>query len=400
MMQEILKPLLESDVLTDEVKETIELALTEAIVARENTIRKEMEETAKNSFDLAKSKFEETYNTLKESYKSKLDEAQIEIEMLESKIEDLETKPFVNVTEDDLEKAEQKLVEEIESEFALKTEKFNEAFEMIQESNEYLISGLVESLDEYEEIFEMMESKIEDLEAELAELNDVKSSVSGKIAEAVLETESRMRDEAEERIERLKENLVTSTEIFLEQELSEVKADKEEMMKESQGRELLESIKGLVKQYWDIDSEVAEELLEMKKSADEKVEQYRDMLKREHARLEESHATIESLKKKLIVESKGSVLTDDKKRALEKLAENIESEKLELQIDDLMESVIDTFNSGFSKSAVKSTVIKSQQTLNESTNKRNTVISSGDTKEVVKPNDELAELLEYAGIKK
>jgi len=401
MMQEILKPLLESDVLTDDVKESIELALTEAIVSRENAIRAEMEKTAKESFEKAKEKFEELHETLKESYKVKLDEATIEIDLLESKVEELEARPYINVTDADLDKAEKRLVEEVETDFGEKVEKFNEAFELIQESNKEFIDGLVEQLEEYETAFDVMESKITELEDELEEIRGSSSEVSEKITEAVRRTELRMRSEADERIETLKENLVTSTEIFLEQELSEIKSDKEEMMKESQGRELLESIKGLVKQYWDIDSEVAEELLEMKKTAESKVEQYKDMLKREHSRLEESQSMVERLKKQVIVESKGSVLAGDKKRALEKLAENIESDKLESQIDDLMETVINTFNDGFSKSEVKTTVA-SKQALNESASKKvSTVISSGNSdKKEVKPSDELAELLEYAGIKR
>jgi phage gp29-like protein len=204
-----------------------------------------------------------------------------------------------------------------------------------------------------------------------------------------------MRAEADERIEAIKENLVISTEIFLEQELAEIKADKESIMKETQGRELLESIKGLVKQYWDIDSEVAEEILEMKKDAEAKVEQYKDMLKKEHNRLEESQAQVEALKKKVIVESKGSILAGDKKVALEKLAENIDSNKLESQIDSLMESVIDTFNAGFSKKEVTETINNTNTLLTE-----NTVISSGDNQKIDNSSDELANLLAIAGIRK
>jgi DNA repair exonuclease SbcCD ATPase subunit len=421
MMQEILKPLLENDVLTDEVKSSIETALTEAFTAKEEAVRAEVEEVAKENFEAAKAKFEETYKTLEESYKTKLDEAtetteavKAEIEDLESKIEDLETKPFVNVSESDMEAAEAKLVEELEAKyekaFDLGKEKFNNTFELVAEANAEVVAELEAHIENQDVVVDELTAKVEELtealeskDEELAESIETNSTVEDQIAAAVAETEERMRAEAEEKIEAIKENLVTSTEIFLEQELAEVKADKAEIMKETQGRELLESIKGLVKQYWDIDSEVAEEILEMKKEAESKVEQYKDMLKKEHNRLEESQAEIESLKKKVIVESRGSVLADDKKEALEKLAENMDSDKLETNIDNLMESVVSAFNSGFSKKeivdAVEEEVTKTEtveeEVLAESVQ---TVISSGDSE--VKTSDELAEILAFAGVRK
>lgn len=394
-MQEILKPLLESDMLTDDVKDSIELALMEAITARENAIRTEVETKAKKNFESAKIKFEETFNTLKESYKNKLDDAKIEIEMLESKLDEMEMKPFANLTESELETAEKKLVRDMHREFDATKEKYGSTFDLIQEANSDFISDLVEMLDDHEETILMLESRIDELESDLVESEYTTYNMDETISDAVDRTERRMRREADTRIEKLKENLVTSTEIFLEQELAEVKADKDAMMQESQGRELLESIKGLVKQYWDVDSEVAEELLEMKKTAEAKVEQYKDMLKREHIRLEESQAMVEKLKKKVIVESKGSVLADDRKQALEKLAENIGSDKLEEQIDSLMESVIDTFNSGFSRKDVTSAVKPRSQMLRESS-----TFSSGDVKKVDKTSDELTEMLEFAGIRR
>jgi DNA repair exonuclease SbcCD ATPase subunit len=413
MMQEILKPLLENDVLTDEVKSSIETALTEAFTAKEEAVRAEVEEVAKENFEAAKAKFEETYKTLEESYKTKLDEAtetteavKAEIEDLESKIEDLETKPFVNVSESDMEAAEAKLVEELEAKyekaFDLGKEKFNNTFELVAEANAEVVAELEAHIENQDVVVDELTAKVEELtealeskDEELAESIETNSTVEDQIAAAVAE--------AEEKIEAIKENLVTSTEIFLEQELAEVKADKAEIMKETQGRELLESIKGLVKQYWDIDSEVAEEILEMKKEAESKVEQYKDMLKKEHNRLEESQAEIESLKKKVIVESRGSVLADDKKEALEKLAENMDSDKLETNIDNLMESVVSAFNSGFSKKeivdAVEEEVTKTEtveeEVLAESVQ---TVISSGDSE--VKTSDELAEILAFAGVRK
>lgn len=133
----------------------------------------------------------------------------------------------------------------------------------------------------------------------------------------------------------------------------------------------------------------------MKKDAEAKVEQYKDMLKKEHNRLEESQAQVEALKKKVIVESKGSILAGDKKVALEKLAENIDSNKLESQIDSLMESVIDTFNAGFSKKEVTETINNTNTLLTE-----NTVISSGDNQKIDNSSDELANLLAIAGIRK
>jgi hypothetical protein len=425
MMQEILKPLLDNDVLTDDVKETLEKTLTEAINAKEEAVRAEVEEAARENFEAVKIKFEETYKTLEESYKTKLDEAKViaesaktEIEDLEAKVEDLETKPFVNVSESDMDAAETKLYEELEVKyekaFDLAKEKFNKTFELVAESNKTLVEGLeaklvetnemhVTQMNEANETINGLETKVEDLlDYELGDLVVRKSDVDVKISEAVTETEERMTTEADERIENIKENLVTSTEIFLEQELAEVKADKEAIMKETQGRELLESIKGLVKQHWDIDSEVAEEILEMKKEAESKVEQYKDMLKKEHSRLEESQSEVETLKKKVIVESKGSVLTDDKKEALEKLAEHIESDKLESQIDGLMESVINTFNDGFSKKEIVDAVEKDakEEVLTESVEEVTTTISSGDTVIETNEADELAELLAYAGVRK
>lgn len=416
MMQEILKPLLESDVLTDEVKTAIETSLVEAITAREEAVRAEVEAVAKTNFEAVKTKFEETFKTLEESYKEKLDVANAltestksEVEELTSKIEELETKPFVNVTESDMEDAEAKLITELEEKyeeaFDLAKTKFNSTFELVTESNSAVIESLENQLTESEKVINILSEKIEELEStltsketELTESIESTENVETRISEAVAETEERMRADADEKIEKIKESLVTSTEIFLEQELAEMKADKESIMKETQGRELLESIKGLVKQYWDIDSEVASEILEMKKDAEAKVEQYKDMLKKEHNRLEESQAQVETLKKKVIVESKGSVLASDKKEALEKLAENIGSDKLESQIDSLMESVINTFNAGFSKKDVEAVVeTPSKETvLTES----NTTISSGDVTKSNTTSDELAALLDYAGVRK
>ena len=412
MMQEILKPLLESDVLTDEVKNAIETSLTEAIAAKEEAVRAEVEAAAKANFEAAKTKFEETYKILEETYKTKLDEAKIvnesaksEIEELESKIEELETKPFINVTEADMENAEKQLLAEMEEKyenaFDLGKEKFNNTFEVIAEAHAIVVENLENELNlAHKKIDELLNidlstyglDKVQPYQIKIEELKSERDTV---IAEAIAETEERMRAEADERIEAIKENLVISTEIFLEQELAEIKADKESIMKETQGRELLESIKGLVKQYWDIDSEVAEEILEMKKDAEAKVEQYKDMLKKEHNRLEESQAQVEALKKKVIVESKGSILAGDKKVALEKLAENIDSNKLESQIDSLMESVIDTFNAGFSKKEVTETINNTNTLLTE-----NTVISSGDNEKIDNSSDELANLLAIAGIRK
>lgn len=412
MMQEILKPLLESDVLTDEVKNAIETSLTEAIAAKEEAVRAEVEAAAKANFEAAKTKFEETYKILEETYKTKLDEAKIvnesvksEIEELESKIEELETKPFINVTEADMEDAEKQLLAEMEKKyedaFDLGKEKFNNTFDVIAEAHAIVVENLENELNlAHKKIDELLNidlstyglDKVQPYQIKIEELKSERDDV---IAEAIAETEERMRAEADERIEAIKENLVISTEIFLEQELAEIKADKESIMKETQGRELLESIKGLVKQYWDIDSEVAEEILEMKKDAEAKVEQYKDMLKKEHNRLEESQAQVEALKKKVIVESKGSILAGDKKVALEKLAENIDSNKLESQIDSLMESVIDTFNAGFSKKEVTETINNTNTLLTE-----NTVISSGDNQKIDNSSDELANLLAIAGIRK
>lgn len=403
MMQEILKPLLDNEVLSEEVKTAIETSLTEAITAREEAVRAEVETEAMANFEAAKLKFEETFKKLEESYKIKLEEAKMiaesakeEIDTLEDKISEMETKPFLNVTEEDLEAAEAKLVEELENKyeaaFELAKEKFENAFEIISESQADLIESLETKLTESENLVSELSKKIEDLDAKLTEAEE-----NNDVAKAVFETEERMRSEATLAISKLKENLVTATEIFLEQEVSEMKKDYESIMKETQGRELLESIKGLVKQYWDIDAEVATEILEMKKETEAKVEQYKEMLKKEHSRLEESQKEIESLRKKVIVESKSSVLSSDKKEALEKLAESIDAEKLETSIDELMESVIDTFNSGFSKKDVQTKIVSQDKKEEMITESVGTSISSGDTEE--KTSDELAKLLEFAGIK-
>jgi len=335
--------------------------------------------------------------------KSEITLAKNEIEVLAEKVEELETKPFVNVSESDMTDAETTLTEELEAKyeaaFDLAKEKFNNTFELVVESNASVISELEIKLDEATEIIDTLSKKVADLEDKLDETETELSEalVEDKIADAIATTEERMRAEAAEKIEAIKESLVTSTEIFLEQELSEVKADKDELMKETQGRELLESIKGLVKQYWDIDSEVAEEILEMKKESEAKVEQYKDMLKKEHKRLEESQQQVNTLKKKVIVESKSSVLSADKKEALEKLAENIDADKLETKIDALMESVIDTFNAGFSKKAVVPVINKKINDTSLLTESVNTAISSGNSD--MKPSDELANLLALAGVK-
>lgn len=414
MMQEILKPLLESDVLTSEVKEAITIGLTEAIKQKEEAVREQVEKTAKANFEAAKTKFEETYKTLEQSYKTKLNESKVaveasktEIEELVALVEELKSKPFVNVSESDMESAEAKLVEELEVKyekaFDLDKEKFNSAFELIHESNSSLITTLESKLLEAQAEIESLTEKCSQQKKSIDTLKQKEENLDESIASAIAQTEEKMRAQADQRIETIKQNLVTSTEIFLEQELAEIKADKENIMKETQGRELLESIKVLVKQYWDVDSEVAQEILEMKKEANAKVEQYKDMLKKEHARLEEAKTEVENLKKKVIVESKGSVLTNDKKRELEKLAENIESDKLESKIDELMESVINTFNSGFSKKEVAQAMVGKEavtQPLNESKNRVMSNISSGDKLKESKVSDELAELLSFAGVRR
>lgn len=414
MMQEILKPLLESDVLTSEVKEAITIGLTEAIKQKEEAVREQVEKTAKANFEAAKTKFEETYKTLEQSYKTKLNESKVaveasktEIEELVALVEELKSKPFVNVSESDMESAEAKLVEELEVKyekaFDLDKEKFNSAFELIHESNSNLITTLESKLLEAHAEIESLTEKCSQQKKSIDTLKQKEENLDESIASAIAQTEEKMRAQADQRIETIKQNLVTSTEIFLEQELAEIKADKENIMKETQGRELLESIKVLVKQYWDVDSEVAQEILEMKKEANAKVEQYKDMLKKEHARLEEAKTEVENLKKKVIVESKGSVLTNDKKRELEKLAENIESDKLESKIDELMESVINTFNSGFSKKEVAQAMDGKEavtQPLNESKNRVMSNISSGDKLKESKVSDELAELLSFAGVRR
>lgn len=412
MLQEILKPLLENNVLTDEVKKSLEDSLTEALKVRENAVREEVESAAKATFEAAKTKFETAYKTLETDYKAKLNEAKTiaeganeTITEMEATIAELESKPFVNISESDLESAEAKLLSEAEAKyevaFDLGKDKFNRTFEMIQEVHADRVEEMSAVLVEAEEYITALEAKMEALlDLDIDALVSKTSLVQDKVNEAVKATEERMIAEADEKVEKLKANLVTSTEIFLEQELAEVKADKESIMKETQGRELLESIKGLVKQYWDVDSEVAQEILEMKKEAEAKVEQYKGMLKKEHSRLEESQAEVEVLKKKVIVESKGSVLAKDKKEALQKLAENIGSDKLESQIDALMESVVNTFNSGFSKKDVTEATNKTTKVLTESTKEVKTSISSGDVKKEDKTSDELATMLSYAGVRR
>jgi hypothetical protein len=411
MLQEILKPLLENDVLTDEVKKSLEDSLTEAFKIRENAVREEVETAAKATFEAASTKFETAFKTLETDYKAKLNEAKAVAEgaketitEMEATILELESKPFVNISESDLEKAEAKLLSEAEAKyekaFDLGKEKFNRTFEMFQESHAAKFEEMTDVLVEAQEYIVALEAKMEALlDLDIDKLISKTSLVQDKVNEAVKATKDRMIAEADERVEKLKANLVTSTEIFLEQELAEVKADKAAIMKETQGRELLESIKGIVKQYWDVDSEIAQELLEMKKDAEAKVEQYKGMLKKEHARLEESQTLVENLKKQVIVESKGAVLAKDKKEALQKLAENIESDKLESQIDSLMESVVDIFNSGFSKKDVTEATKKTETILTESAKASKTSISSGDVNKEDKMSDELATMLSYAGIR-
>ena len=417
MMTEILKPLLENEVLTDEVKESIETSLSEAIVAREEAVRTEVEEQAKENFEAAKVKFEESYKTLEETFNTKLEEAKLsetdtteKIVELEATIDELQTRPFVNITESDMDEAEATLTKELEDKyedaFDIAKDKFNNAFELVNEQHISTISSLNTDLElvssERDELIEEIgEMKVSLTESESTIANfDVKSKIDEAVEANIVEMETL----AEARVTELKENLVTSTEIFLEQELSEMKADYTEMMKENQGRDLLESIKGVIKQYWDVDTEVAEEILEMKKEAEAKVVQYKDMLKKEHARLEESQTEIEDLKKKVIVEAKASVLTSDKKEALEKLAENIDSDKLETEIDKLMENVVDTFNAGFTKKEVEVKIEESKKEETIPTEEKvitesvaTTSISSGDTS--AKMSDDLASIMDLAGIK-
>lgn len=421
MMTEILKPLLDNDVLTDEVKEAIEKSLTEAITAKEDAVRTEVEEQAKVNFEAATVKFEESYKTLEETFNTKLEEAKAgstvsdeTITTLEATITDLKAKPFINITESDMEEAETTLTTELttvlenkyEAAFDLAKDKFNNAFDLVSSQHTDTVATLSESLEEVTSERDELSTKVTTLEGSLTESETTIADfdIQAKIDEAVEANTVAMTTEADERVAELKENLVTSTEIFLEQEMAEIKSDYTEMMKENQGRDLLESIKGVIKQYWDVDSEVAEEILEMKKEAEAKVVQYKDMLKKEHSRLEESQKEIEDLKKKVIVEAKASVLTSDKKEQLEKLAENIESDKLETEIDKLMESVVDTFNSGFTKKEVEVKLdeakteeieVAKEEVITESST---TTISSGN-KTADKMSDDLASLMDLAGIK-
>jgi hypothetical protein len=136
-----------------------------------------------------------------------------------------------------MEDAEAKLVEELEEKyegaFDIAKEKFNRTFELIHEADASIIEELSTALDEANNNIEILENRIEELLD--TELDDYIDSMP-LVTEAIAKTEDRMRAEADERVEKLKENLVTSTEIFLEQELAEVKADKEAIMKETQGR--------------------------------------------------------------------------------------------------------------------------------------------------------------------
>lgn len=401
-MQEILKPLLDNNVLTTDVKETIGKVLTEAVTVRENAVRKEVEELARINFKSAKAKFEDTFKTLESSYKVKLDEAKTEINELEIQVEEMGALPFIDLTEEQLENAEATLIRDLEEKHNISEgidhERYNATFEMIQDANAEVITILEEALESKQLVENTLIEKINVLESRLIDSDDIESVNETKVYEAIVETEQRMRDESEERLEELKTNLVTSTEIFLEQELAEVKRDKDLIMQETQGRELLASIKELVKQHWDVEAEVAEEVLELKKITESKVEQYKDMLKREHNRLEESQDEVELLRKKVIVESKGSVLTDDKKEVLEKLAANIGSDKLESQIDTLMETVIDNFNDGFITNT--SGVLNESDDLFDDSDSITSMFSSGDTGKDENPSLELAELLDFAGVKK
>ena len=402
MMTEILKSLLENNVLTDEVKDALEISLVEAFETQRKEIEESVERNAQDSFEVAKTKFEKTYKQLEQNYQIKCDslisEKEIltkELESMEETIETLETKPFVNLSVDDMNDAEKKLVEELEAKyekaFELAKEKFNKTFDIINEEQSNIVLELNEVIEEQK----IETTKLTEENDHLLDLNRSLETSNEELTEElqsiVDETTDKLNEEFSIREEKIKEDLVISTEIFLEQELSEIKQDSKELLREKQGRELLESIKDVVKAHWDIDDEVANDLLEMKKENELKLEQYKTMLKKEHTKLSESQKEIEQLKKKVIVESKGSILTGEKKDELEKLTEHIASDDLVNEIDALMESVVDTFNKGFKKEVETLEQIKP---LNES--KKTTVISSGNIKS---SNEELSNLMSLAGIR-
>lgn len=410
MMQEILKPLLDSEVLTEQVKESISNALNEALKEKEKQLREDFDRETTEKLSVVKEKLTEKCIQLEKSYKAKVDDIQQELEAakilnedLAAKVEELEANPFINVTESDMSHAESKLVDEITEKLEIQTqkehEKFNEAFEIIHSANMFAMNELVESLESVQVELEAVSARYEQTKRALAESKRSSESTDDAVAYAVGKAEKRMRAEYTEKLETIKENLVTSTEIFLDQELSEVKRDSKLLLKESQGRELLESMKDIVKQYWDVEKEVSDELIEFKRLSESKADQYKAMLKKEHTRLEESKGEIEQLKKKLIVESKGSVLSSDKKQALAKLASGIDSDKLEQNIDALMESVIESFDANIASRQKNTGGNSKSGILHESQQqKQHKMFGNGDVAKERTQNTELEQLLEMAGV--
>ena len=412
MMKEILAPILESELLSEDVKESIERSLEESLVKYGEKIKKEVEEQAKENFEKAKAKFEESYKTLEETYKSKLTESQktidemvSDIKILEENIEALKSNPFINLSEEDLEDAEQTLIEkvktEMQNEHKKELQQLANEIELINEAKELGVKNLIEIMNKNIQSMELdkenLLTQIEYLEIEKDELkNQLKEqkSMEIEIANAIKEKEKEIKAEYNKKLKETKEHLASATEIFLEQEISELKESYKEMIKEQTGRELLENLKNIIKEYWDIDEEVSKDLLNLKKEYSLKVEQYKEMLKKEHERLEEMKNENEDLKKKLIIESKASILTSDKKAKLEKLTESLDVESVETNIDKLLETVVDEFNNGFEKEIKKETV-KKEEVLTES----NGIISSGDVKKTSKNNIDLSDIMELAGIK-
>jgi len=396
MLNDILAPLLESEVLTDEVKNSISNALTEAIEKIKLDVKTQTENKAKEQFEKAKIEFENGFKKLEETANAKiadltdqLKEVRSLAEAYENELEELKSNPFVGLTETDLEEAEATIIKEQEEKYnklieSIK-EEYDKTFEDIKSIYEETIEKLKEEAEikkDLEEELKEKESLIESYEKDIEELEAEKEEIKETIVEKV----------KEEYVEKVKDDIASITETFIDQELAELKKTTDELIKESKGRELLENLKDVVKQFWDIDDELAEDLHEHKKQAELKVEQYKDMLNKEHARLEEMRKENEELKRKIIVESKGAILSEDKKETLEKIAANFEPEKLEAEIDTLMESVIDTFNSGFEEE-VKEILNESEETI--------VGISNGDSvkEESNELEDEYKKLLEIAGIK-
>lgn len=350
MMDEILKPLLESELLNDSTKTHIQEKFTEYVTSLETKIRGEIEDQAKQSIVEAQAKLDTTFKTLEEGYQAQLNELAESIESknetisaVTSELEELKQSPYVGLTDEDLENAEktirESVMDEMEEAFEIAKDKFQHTMEIVAEANAQLIEAIEEESAWKDEANASLTEQVEKLQA-LLDIEKAKKDPQDLVTIA----ESKVAAEYEAKMKEHNDSLVESVEIFLQQELNELKEEYADFMKEKQGRQFMNTLKEAVKQHWDIDQEIASDLIAIKESMSNKVDAYKDLLSKEHNRVETLEEQVSLLRKQVIIEQKGSVLSDDKKEAMTKIAESMGAEAFAKNADSIMESVLSEFH--------------------------------------------------------